>query len=252
MKTRAGSGSRMSTFPDRALRAAYQLLLVDRIRLIVASARFLWYVRLRRRLRTLSEEELGVTERTVTHNLLGLKDLTVARSSKLVRPLSVIETLTPDSKILSIGPRTEGELLNLVGHGFRARNIRGVDLISYSPWIDLGNMHNLPYPDDSFDASIMSFTLAYSSERKRAVGEMVRVTRNEGLVAIGVEWNPLSDEELKARHGYTVGAPVRIKSIDELLEFAGDHVGHVYFHHPVHPGHLQRINSICVIFELRK
>lgn len=242
----------MSTLLDRAPRVVRQSLMVDRIRLVVALARFLWFVRLHGQLRTLSEEDLGVTERTIAHNLLGLKDLGVPRSSKLVRPLSVIETLTPDSKILSIGPRTEGELLNLVGHGFRPRNIRGVDLISYSPWVDLGNMHDLPYPDDSFDASIMSFVLAYSSERNRAVEEMVRVTRNEGLVAIGVEWNPLSDEELKARHGYTVGASTRIESAQELLDLAGDHVAHVYFHHPVHPSHLQRINSICVIFELRK
>jgi SAM-dependent methyltransferase len=226
--------------------------MVDRIRLVAGTARYLWYVRIRRHLRTLPEEGLGVTPRTVSHNLSALKDRAVARSSKLVRPLSVIETLGPESKILSIGPRTEGELLNLVGHGFRPDHVRGVDLISYSPWVDLGNMHDLPYADDSFDATIMSFVLSYSSERQRAVSEMVRVTRNEGLLALGVEWNPLSDEEIEARYGYNVGGANRIESVEEMLAYFGDHVGHVYFHHPVHPRHLDRVNSLCVIFELTK
>ena len=64
---------------------ARQFLMVDRVRLIVGAGRFFWYVRVRRRLRTLSEHGVGVTERTVSHNLRGLGDRAVARSSKLIR-----------------------------------------------------------------------------------------------------------------------------------------------------------------------
>lgn len=242
----------MTGLRSRVARVASQFLLVDRVRLIVGTARFAWYARVRRRLTALPESEVGVTDRTVSHNLLGLRDRAVVRSSKLVRPLSVIETLGPDSRILSIGPRTEGELLNLVGHGFRPDNIRGVDLISYSPWVDLGNMHDLPYPDHAFDATVMSFVLSYSDRRERAAAEMVRVTRPEGLIAVGVEWNPLTDEEISERYGYNVGTDDRIESVEEILGFFGDHVGHVYYHHHVHPSHLDRVNSMCVIFEVRK
>ena len=242
----------MTTPAARLSRVLRQFLLVDRVRLIVGTARYLWYIRLRRRFTTLSESGAGITERTVSHNLIGLKDRAVVRSSKLVRPLSAIETLGPDSKILSIGPRTEGELLNLVGHGFRPENVRGVDLISYSPWVDLGNMHDLPYPDDSFDATVMSFVLSYSDQRQRAAAEMVRVTKNEGLVAVSAEWNPLTDEEIRERYGYNVGAEKRIESVEEMLGFFGDSAGHVYYNHPVHSSHMDRVNSMCVIFEVRK
>lgn len=242
----------MTSLGGRLARVARQFLLVDRVRLIVGTARYLWYVRVRRQLRTLSEDQPGVTERTVFHNLLGLADRAVVRSSKLVRPLSALETLGPDARVLSIGPRTEGELLNLVGHGFRPEYIRGVDLISYSPWVDLGNMHSLPYPDSSFDATIMSFVLSYSDQRELAAAEMVRVTRPGGVIAVGVEWNPLTDEEICDRYGYTVGTGERITSVEQMLGYFGDHVGHVYYHHHVHPSHRDRVNSMCVIFEVRK
>ena len=81
---------------------------------------------------------------------------------------------------------------------------------------------------------------------------MVRVTKSGGLLAVGVEWNPLSDEEITARYGYNVGGSKRIESLDEMLSFFGEHVGHVYYSHPVHPRHLDRVNSMCVIFELVK
>ena len=242
----------MNAYLDRVRWAAVQALRIDRVRLVVGRARFVWYARVRRGLRTLPEDGRGVTARTVSHNMKSIGDMAVVRSSKLVRPLSVIETLGPESRILSIGPRTEGELLNLVGHGFRPGKVRGVDLISYSPWVDLGNMHDLPYVDDHFDATIMSFVLSYSDERERAAAEMVRVTKNGGVLGVGVEWNPLSEEAIEARYGYTVGGNRRIESVDDMLQLFGDHVGHVYFHHPVHPRHLDRVNSMCVIFELVK
>ena len=89
-----------------------------------------------------------------------------------------------EAKVLSIGPRAEGELLNLLAHGFRWRNITGLDMISYSPKIDIGDMHAMPYPDDSFDSVVASRVLGYSESPWRAAAEFVRVTRSGGVIAV--------------------------------------------------------------------
>ena len=60
------------------------------------------------------------------------------------------------------------------------------------------------------------------------------------------------NQAIEARYGYTVGGNRRIESVDDMLQLFGDHVGHVYFHHPVDPRHLDRVNSMCVGFELVK
>ena len=40
-------------------------------------------------------------------------------------------------KVLSVGPRSEGEIFNLFANGFEFKNIVGIDLFSYSPLIKL-------------------------------------------------------------------------------------------------------------------
>ncbi|MBI4523177.1 MAG: class I SAM-dependent methyltransferase [Deltaproteobacteria bacterium] len=228
-----------------------QLLRVDFFRGQVARVRFIYFTKIKRRLRALgSNADIG--KNTIAHNMTGLSDLACARSSLLVRPFSVIEKLNRESKILSIGPRTEGELLNLMGHGFNKNRIRGVDLISYSPWVDLGDMHDLPYEDDSFDAVILGWVLAYSHNRKKATSEVIRVARNGGIIAVGVEYCPVSNEELIATMGYVPGNEERITSVAEILSFFGDHVDQLYFRHDVSPDMRTRVGSIIAIFSVRK
>lgn len=232
-----------------------QLLLVDAIRFAVVAARYLWFVRVRRRLTTL-EPNTGATSpvapNTISHNLRGLRDLAVNRSHLLARPLSILETLSVDARILSVGPRTEGELFNLAAHGFQLDNITGLDLISYSPRVRLGDMHAMPFPDDSFDAVLLGWVLAYSEDPARAAREVVRVTRNGGIVAVGVEYNPKSQEEIIKETGYLPGAAKRIESCEEILGFFGVSVSHVYFRHIVAPQDRNRIGSLCVIFSIVK
>lgn len=236
----------------RLKRFALQSLRLEPIRTRVALVRYLYWTKVRRRLRTLEANAEGVAENTIFHNLRGMGDLTVRRSDLLVRPLSVIESLGPDSKILSIGPRTEGELLNLVAHGFAPGNVRGLDLISYSPWVDLGNMHHLPYADDSWDAVIMGWVIAYSDQQERAALEAVRVTRPGGIIAIGLEWNPKTREELAVETGYALASKERSRTTDELLALFGDHVDRVYFRHDPLPEQQDRVGAITAVFSVKK
>lgn len=232
-----------------------QLLLVDLIRFAVVAVRYLWFVGVRRRLSTYDLKtgtDTPVAKHTISHNLKGLRDLAVNRSHLLVRPLSVLETLPVDARILSIGPRSEGELFNLAAHGFTLKNVTGLDLISYSPRVRLGDMHAMRFDDDAFDAVILGWVLAYSEDPARAAREVVRVTRSGGIVAVGVEYSPQSQEDIVRELGYLPGASKRIASCEEILGFFGDAVDHVYFNHVVAARDRNRVGSLCVIFSIVK
>ena len=56
--------------------------------------------------------------------------------------------------LLVIGPRYEPELLMAVGLGWNKDGVRGLDTFSYSPVVDVGDMHQLPYGDASFSSLI--------------------------------------------------------------------------------------------------
>lgn len=239
-----------------------QLLNVDAIRTAVAKLRWHYYVTLRRQLRMLSAD--GASTATVPHNLKGLKDLSVRRSLALIRPLvaavtvsrpgGAIEAARLDGvNILSIGPRTEGELLNLVAHGFEPELIQGLDLISYSPWVDLGDMHAMPYADNRWDAIIFGWVLAYSDQKQKAADELIRVAKNGATIAIGVEYCCLSNEEVVARYGYQPGSNERIWCLADILKYFERHIDRIYFQHDVPESrrHEEAVGLI-VVFSIRK
>lgn len=233
----------------------HQLLLIDIFRYIVAYVRFFYFVKIKRSLKTYdlgSQQISSIAPSTVMHNLKGLKDLAVNRSLSLVRPLSVIESLDVDSKILTIGPRTEGEILNLMAYGFKASNITGLDLITYSPWIKLGDMHKMPFGDNSFDAIILGWVLAYSKTPRVAALEIVRVAKAGAVVAIGVEYNPMSVHEIEKQTGYIPGHDKMIQSCSEILSYFGENVDHVYYNHNVIEERRNQPGAFCVIFSLLK
>lgn len=208
-----------------------QLLLVDGVRYVVGLCRFVWYAKILRRLKVWEKESKDVSVGTTFHNLKGIGSLAVSRSNQLIRPLSVIGPSYQHAKtlkVLSIGPRTEGEILNLMGHGYLLKNIRAIDLISYSPWIDLGDMHSMKYADGQFDVIISGWVLAYSDNKKKAADEMIRVAKNGAIIAIGVGHTPHSVEEIAQYDGYESGSKERLLCIDEILSLFKPHIEAVY------------------------
>lgn len=171
---------------------------------------------------------------TIAHNRRAIDGSVFGspyRTSRLINPLSSIQDVFAGAeymKVLSIGPRTDMELLHLVGVGFQPGNIRGVDLISTSPWIDLGDMHALPYPDRSFHIVISGWVLGYSRDPQTAIDEMLRVTKNGGLVAIGCTYNP----DAAALEYKDEGAKIQgriFRRVAEFEELLGAKLTKVYF-----------------------
>jgi SAM-dependent methyltransferase len=232
-----------------------QLMRVEAIRALVLALRYLFFARLCRRLRIFQAASESVSANTVRYNLSAFKrPLLLKRTNVLLRPFSVIETLGPDSAILVVGPRSEDDLLHLRAYGFR--NVRGIDLISYSPRIDLGDMHALPYADSAFDAILYGWVLVYSDNPQRAAQEAIRVVKDGGIVGIGAEHYPdrqgaPSLEQPARELGYSIGGQ-RINTGERHLELFRGHVKQVFFAHDVGAWFGDRMSNTCLIFAVSK
>lgn len=124
-----------------------------------------------------------------------------SHSSRLIWPLMAIDPVyehAAELKVLSVGPRTTGEVLKLIAAGFTPENITAIDVVSNDPLIEIGDMHAMPYPNDTFDIVISGWTLPYSRNRKRALSEHVRVVKDGGLLAIGLTRVPKEHAEYPA------------------------------------------------------
>jgi SAM-dependent methyltransferase len=217
--------------------------------------RAVWFVRVRKKLRSQHSDDAFAT--TVAHNMRSLYGAN-NRMNLLLFPLSVIETLQRDARILVIGPRNENDLYTLAGLGFSLANIVGLDLISYSPRIRLGDMHAIPFPDGAFDAVVCGWTLSYSANPRKAAEEIRRVTRPGGIVALGVEYSTMTLEDEVKLLGYAIqDSGRRVNSTADIRALFGDSVGTVYFEHdaPNRVSHTAsalapNVSNVALIFEV--
>ena len=224
---------------DGIVRRLQQFLHVNEIRQIVALIRYYYFTRIRRRMQTYTGPNVDLGENTLEYNLAKVrKSVTVNnRILHLVRPVAAIEVVAthlPEQQVLAIGPRAESELLAIAAYGFTWRNIRGLDLFSYSPTVDVGDMHALPYEDSSFDIIFNGWCLAYSDNQPLALQEMVRVAKPGGYIAIGQGYTRLTDrEEVIREHGEFLGGANRMNEIDDILAPIADNIDKIHFRHDI-------------------
>lgn len=237
------------------------LVKVPRLRRLYFRLRFWYFTRLRKRLRHVDSED--AFRMTVEHNLKGVA-VPFERMNLLIKPVSVLGTVNSESKVLVIGPRNEYDLLLLAAQGLEPANCRGLDLISYSPWIDIGDMHALPYADNAFDVVLCGWTISYSARPAKAADEICRVVRPGGIVGIAVQYyskEALVEDERAA--GYAIQEkdrlPERVNSVADILKLFGEAVGDVYFNHDAPcrcvkaPSHGAADSSeVGVIFSVKK
>ncbi|MAN80519.1 MAG: hypothetical protein CMM77_11805 [Rhodospirillaceae bacterium] len=150
--------------------------------------------------------------------------------------------------VLCVGPRSENEIFMLISKGFRAENITGLDLISYSEFVDVGDMHAMPYADNSFDVVFLGWVLGYSNDCQKAANEVIRVTKPGGYVAVGVE-RPVP-ETLAVKDGDHGIDGTYFYSVDELIALFGEHVRETVFRVDDHPTLAHETVHLMAIMEL--
>lgn len=222
--------------------------------------RAFYFIKLRKKLQTL--ESGHAVKANIMHNLKSIYGVN-NRMNLLIYPLSVIETLNRSASILVIGPRNENDIYSLVGMGFKRENIVGLDLISYSSNIVLGDMHAIPFPANSFDAVICGWTISYSTQPAKAAAEMERVVKGGGVIAIGVEFSNMGPEDEKALLGYEIqefeNIGRRLNSTCDFRLLFSKCIGHVYFEHDAPnkvshsaQGLVDNVSNVALIFEVKK
>jgi SAM-dependent methyltransferase len=252
-------GSEMSVI-SRGIRALRRINLAvePTLRHAWVYLRAVYFIRVRGRLRTLEGKD--VVKANIMHNLKSIYGAN-NRMNLLLYPVSVIETANRESRILVIGPRNENDLYSLVGLGYNLEKIHGLDLISYSPHIELGDMHEIPYAGNSFDIVICGWTLSYSTNPLKAAQEMVRVAKPGGLIAVGVEYSEMSPEDERKLVGYEIQElgriGSRINSTEQILKLFGASAGTVFFSHdaPMKVSHsankiVDNVSNVGVVFRL--
>ena len=235
------------------------MLMIPSIRESVGRVRLWYYLTFKKQWKTVASKH--AFDLTLMHNLKLLKDFSNPRMDLLIRPLSVLEFLNNNSSVLVIGPRNENDLLKLLASGFSRSRIRGLDLMSYSPLIEVGDMHQTPYEDNRWDAIVCGWTLSYSRNPDLFSKELIRIAKRGCAVAIAVEYASLSYEEAVELGGYSIEDKgfQRINSVDQILQLFEGHVEHVYFSHdaPLKKHHTRaglvpNPSSAAVIFTVRK
>ncbi len=207
---------------QRLVREAWNLLRSRSLRKLAVLVRYAW-CRLRYGLRVV--ETHGSLGPTIGHNLRSLLSVD-ERVDRLLHGVLVLED-HQRFRTLAVGCRNENDLLLLGAYGIH--DTVGLDLISYSPWIVPGDMHEAPFPDDSFDLVFFPYTLGYSRSPARCLAELVRVLRPGGFLAIAVEYCPAGERARiqQALLGYTIVPDRPIDTVDSILELLGAHLGEV-------------------------
>ena len=118
-----------------------------------------------------------------------------SRAIPIYWPLKAIDFIDyRKSKVLSVGPRNEAELFVIGSLGFLWNNISAIDLISYSKLIELGDIHKSKYEDNSFDIIGCGWVLPYSNNYETVIKELIRITKNGGLISIGWSYDPNEED----------------------------------------------------------
>tara|TARA_B110000027_G_C16106849_1_gene295728 strand:- start:999 stop:1757 length:759 start_codon:yes stop_codon:yes gene_type:complete len=158
-----------------------------------------------------------------------------SRTDLLCYPLKSLGIIDyQNSKVLAVGPRLESEIFTLFTNGFRFKNIKSIDLQSYSKLVDLGDMLKMPYEDNSFDVVFAGWVIAYTDKVEDSIKEFIRVAKNGSLICIGISHKP--DIQL---------SKVPLKSSKEILSYFGNNLNDVYFSfHPNDPNFIKKENQL--------
>ena len=226
---------------------------VPAIRSLIASARIQELKP--EQIRSVGQDPAAAIKNAVQYNIDTLKTMiALDRPSKLINPLLSIDLIANrigEISVLTVGPRSEAEIFGLLASGFSPNNIYGLDLFSYSDFIEVGDMHAMPFGDKSFDVIVLGWVLAYSKDNPRVAAEVLRVARPGAFVAIGCQYLPYSREQMKEIDGDNFMDPTRFWETNDILKLFEGRVDTVIFRHDVHPALKHQPGELLVIFQLK-
>jgi len=221
-------------------------------------ARWHWYT-LRRPLKVLEHNmphRDHISTNVIPYNVRKMRGIDRRRTERLINVLRSIHELDMGrARVLNIGARNEMELLLMRLYGFRASNITAVDLFSYSPLIQVMDMHELSFPDDAFDVTYCAYTLRYSDRVERACQEILRCTRHGGFVAVSFVTEADSGMRVPSRGGEReaiIGSRLS-GGLSDLLSYFGPACGSVYWREEYRfDGPVEAEKHCSVIFKVSK
>jgi SAM-dependent methyltransferase len=229
----------MAAPSGRWQRLAYEPLKIDLLRNYYCWIR---YRLLKRRIRFSGSGSAGIGEHTIDHNLGALSERAAFgmgnRMALLLYPLAACLRTNPKAKVLIVGPRTEDDLYWAKALGML--NVRGFDLFSYSPMIDVGDIHQTAYGSGEFDAVVLGWVISYSANPDKMVGECKRLVKPGGYLGFGIESNP----QLRMTGKYR---PPRVNSLNSAKDVVDLVQARVVF---VHDPQLDMPTDNAVLFQL--
>jgi SAM-dependent methyltransferase len=141
--------------------------------------------------------------------------------STLIVGLRESGALDADEPALTIGPRWVGEIDYFRGE-LGLRGAIGLDLFSPDEeLIKVGDMHDMPFEDDTFGLVYQRNTFDKSYDIRAALRECVRVLRDGGVL--------ITDDCYAYTAGVSELSRTSIKHNDQVLRVLGSHVGEVLY-----------------------
>ena len=177
----------------------------------ICAIRYWYWVKVLKNLRYIKETHYGTSDTTIATNLSFIStegsDYALIRNAnqdefgintyyinptkaecfgKLIVQSNLVKKNISKARILYIGARTEAEIMYMANFGINPRNITAIDLHTYSPLIELGDMHSMRFQDNTFDACILAHCIAYSEKPEIALREAHRVIKDGGSLIFTV------------------------------------------------------------------
>ncbi len=164
---------------------------------------------------------------------LRTKDASFRYNKLISEFLKSAPNVDRNAKVLCVGCRNIHELNAFKSEGFR--NVVGVDLFSTDPEILIMDMHDLKFPDNSFDILYSAATFEKAYDPKKVANEFMRVLKDGGylILQVGAHFKPGEVD----RHDF--------ESLINLYEFFESRVDKIYFEEDAE-------HSLATIFQVAK
>ena len=188
-----------------------------------------------------------------SENLFNLKKtynkFSGSKTKIITSPLSSIDYLNFENfKVLSIGPRNEGELYFLRSLGFKWKNIYSIDLISYSSKIQLGDIHESDFMDNQFDVIICGWVITYSNNYQKILNEIYRISKNKAIISIGYTYMPEKKDLIRKYKN----RDSRFDSNQQIIDHYSDKIKNVYFNFDAYKNKINQKGQSIFIFNIKK